>query len=159
MASGGGSVRTEFDNALCEAMFFDGAGNPRPRADYVEIGRRALEALLDAKDSQIDRFRFRLLDDPATWAQAVKTGPSPELSDLIPISSSDPIFNQVLGDVKGDVFDIAWWADGMQKVGRGLQQMRAFLSGRDPASLATDPAFAAQRNTLQKLLLNMVSLS
>ena len=150
---------TQFDNALCEALFFDGLGRLRSIPDYLEIGRQALKALLDPDNSDIDRSRYQFLNDPATWAQAVKMGPSPELRGLIPLSLSDPKFNIVLADVTGDLYDIVWWANGMQKAGQALQQMRAFLSGRDPVSLASDPAFANRRDGLQKQMLAMVASS
>jgi hypothetical protein len=89
----------------------------------------------------------------------VKMGPSPELRTLIPLNSSDPSFNVALQVVMGDVYDIAWWANGMTNAGQTLQNMRAFLAGRDPASLGGDTAFANQRNALQKAMLNMVSTS
>jgi hypothetical protein len=153
------TVRTQLDSALSEALFFDGEGRVRSGPEYLEIGRQALKALIDPTNSDIDHARYQLLDDPATWAQAVKIGPSPGLSSLIPLSSTDPQFSIVLADITGDVYDIVWWANGMQKAGQALQQMRSFLSGRDPASLADDPDFADRRNVLQKLMLSMVDAS
>jgi hypothetical protein len=57
----------------------------------------------------------------------------------------------------GDVYDVAWWANGMVGAGQALQRMRVFLAGRDAASLEGDSAFANQRNGLQKAMLNMVA--
>jgi hypothetical protein len=151
-------VRAQLDDTLCEALFFDAHGGLRTVSEYQDIGRRALQALLDPGDSDVDGYRYRFLSDP-TWAQAVKIGPSPALSSLIPLPSTDPRLNVVLADVTGDLYDIVWWADGMARAGQALQQMRALLAGRDPASLANDPAFAIQRSGLQKLLLGMVASS
>jgi hypothetical protein len=89
----------------------------------------------------------------------MKIGPSPELRSLIPLNSTDPAFDLALGVVIGDVYDIAWWANGMENAGQTLQRMRTFLAGRDPATLGTDTAFASQRNGLQKAMLNMVASS
>ena len=63
----------------------------------------------------------------------------------------------MLNVVSGDLYDIAWWANGMQKAGQTLQRMRAYLAGRDPASLASDPAFTGHRNGLQKTMLGVVA--
>lgn len=153
------TMRAQFDSALSEALFFNAQGALRPASDYLEIGRQALIALLDPNNSNIDRSRQQFLADVATWARAVKIGPSPELRSLIPLSSTDPQLNIVLADVTGDLFDIVWWANGMQKAGQALQQMRAFLAGHHPATLQDDPAFVDQRNGLQKMLLAVVASS
>jgi hypothetical protein len=161
-SSGGPStciVRTRLDNALCEALFFNAQGNPRPAADYLELGRKSLRALLDPGNSDIDRARCQFLDNPTTWTQAVDLGPSPQLASLIPLSSADPKFNVVMADVTGDLYDIVWWANGMQKASQALQKVRTFLAGRDPATLANDPAFSDQRDGLQKTMRNLVASS
>lgn len=162
VAGGGFStcvVRAPLDDAACEALFFDGHGDPRARSEYLEIGRQALRALLSASGSDVDRLRYQLLDDATKWPKALQIGPNPGLRDLLSLSSSDPEFPLVLGAVTGDVYDIAWWADAMVNAGQALLAMRAFLSGRDPASLANDPAFKSRRDGLQKLMLKAVSAS
>jgi hypothetical protein len=161
--TGGGSsscaVRAQFDDELCSAMFFDAQGAPTPLAQYLEIGRLALKTLLDPESDDIDRGRYQFIDNPDTWTQAVAIGPSPELRRLIPLSPADPKFNVLLADVTADLYDIVWWADAMHKAGQAVHGMRAFLAGRDPASLANDPQFASRRTELQKLLLSMVGSS
>lgn len=156
---GGGAstclMRTEMDDPACESLFFDAHGNLRLESDYLEIGRQALRALLDPASSEIDRFRSQFLADP-TWRQALEIGPSPQLRSLIPLPSTDSRRDVVLADVTGDLYDIAWWAAGMQKAGKGLQDMRAFLAGRDPVSLAGDNEFAERRDKLQKLMVGVV---
>ena len=149
-------MRTEMDDAACESLFFDDAGNLRPESDYQEIGRQAMRALLDPASNPLDQFRAQFLSDP-TWRQALGIGPSPQLRTLIPLSPTDSRRDQVLALVIGDLYDIAWWATGMVKAGNGLQDMRAFLAGRDPASLAGDAEFAARRDKLQKLMAGVVS--
>lgn len=161
--SGGGAsactVRATLNDAASEALFFDAAGNLRPGAEYQEIGRRALRALLDPNNSDIDRIRCQLLDDPAKWAKAVSIGPSPGLGAVLPLSSSSPQYNVALNVVSGDVYDINWWADSMQKAGQVLQKARAYLADRDPASLKNDPAFADIRDRMQKTMLDVVAKS
>jgi hypothetical protein len=152
-------VRAAFDNAGCEALFFDERGNLRAATGYLEIGRQALKALLDPADSPIDQFRRDFLDNDATWQKAVETGPSPQLRELIPLSSTDPRLAVVLNDVSGDLYDIVWWANSMQQAGQALQDTRTFLAGRDPVTLAEDPDFAGRRDALQKLMLKVVASS
>jgi hypothetical protein len=162
-AGGGGLstcvVRAPFDDAGCEALFFDGRGNLWEQAQYLEIGRQALKALLDPANIPMDQFRYNFLDNDATWQQAVRTGPDDQLRDLIPLASTDSRLAIVLNDVSGDLYDIVWWANSMQEAGQALEDMRAFLSGRDPAALAGDPGFAGRRDTLQKLMLKVVGSS
>ena len=122
-------VRAPLDDASCEALFFDGSGNLRDKAQYLEIGRQALKALLDPAESAIDQFRFNFLDDDATWRKALEIGPSGQLRELIPLQSTDSRLAVVLNDVSGDLYDIVWWANSMQKAGQALNDMRAFLSG------------------------------
>jgi hypothetical protein len=160
---GGGNsvctIRVPLDDRFCEALFFDRAGAVRGSAEYLEIGRQALKSLLDPNANPINQIRYQVLNDANTWASAVKMGPSPELGSLIPLNSTDPSFNLALQVVMGDVYDVAWWANGMENAGQALQRMRTFLAGRDPASLGGDTAFASQRNGLQKAMLNMVATS
>lgn len=152
-------VRAPFDDASCEALFFDGQGNVRDEAQYVEIGRQALKALLDPADNPIDQFRYNFLDNNATWPTAVKTGPDPSLANLIPLQSTDPRFTTVLQDISGDLYDIVWWADSMEKAGQALHDMRTFLAGRDPSTLRSDSGFANRCDALQKLMLGVVGSS
>jgi hypothetical protein len=149
-------VRLDLDDASCESLFFDATGKLRPEPDYLEIGRNALLALLDPSDDDIDNIRAQMLKDPL-WQQASEIGPSPTLGTIVPLASTDPRFDMVLDDVKGDVYQINRWADGMQKAGQALEQMRTFLAGRDPASLASDPDFAQHRDQLQKRMSGVVS--
>ena len=152
-------VRAPLDDTGCETLFFDGEGNARENAQYLEIGRQALKALLDPADSTIDRYRYNFLDNDATWQKAVATGPNDGLRDLIPLASTDAMFDLVLNDVSGDLYDIVWWADSMQKAGQALGGIRTFLAGRDPATLATDADFTVRRDALQKLMLGVVNNS
>src|SRR5581483_2080179 len=152
-------MRTELNDADCRNLFFDTGGTPRKESEYIEIGRRALQALLDPAASEIDRFRFDFLDNADSWQKAVEMGPSPQLRELIPLQSSDTRFNVVLEDVRGDVYDIVWWASAMVKAAEGVRQMEIFLAGRDPATLADDPEFTHKRENLQAIMANAVKQS
>ena len=151
-------LRTELDDAACENLFFSG-GKLREEAYYREFARHALRALLHPDAGEIEQARYRFLDDPATWAQAVKLGPSPELRQLIPLDRMDPRFDPVLADVTGDLYDIVWWAESMTKAGAALLAMRQFLKGRDPVGLKDDPEFQRNCVGLQKLMMSVVAKS
>jgi hypothetical protein len=151
-------LRTELDDAACENLFF-ASGALREEVYYREFGRAALRALLDPESDEIALARYRFLTEPATWAHAVKMGPSPELRQLIPMDRSNPRFDQVLADVRGDLYDIVWWAESMTQAGAALLKMRQFLKGRDPAGLKDDPEFQANRDALQKLMMSVVAKS
>jgi hypothetical protein len=152
-------LRMELDNRACDALFFDASGNPRPESDYLEIGRRAMQALLDATGSDIDGVRRRFLEDAGTWKRAREIGPSPELRQLIPLAPSDPRRDLILSDITGDVYDIMWWAGSMREAGEELHRMRDFLAGRGPESLAKDAEFARRREKLQDLMAGVVKKS
>jgi hypothetical protein len=151
-------LRTALDDAACENLFLAG-GQTRDEAYYREFGRQAMRALLHPESSSIERVRYLFLDDEATWAQAVRIGPSPELRDLIPLNPRDPSFDMVLADVTGDLYDIVWWADSMTKAGARLVEMRQFLKGRDPVGLKDDAEFQRHCAGLQKLMMSVVAKS
>jgi hypothetical protein len=151
-------LRTELDDAACENLFLAG-GQRRDEAYYREFGRQAMRALLHPESSAIERARYGFLDDPGTWAQAVRIGPSPELRDLIPLNPRDPGFDMVLADVTGDLYDIVWWAESMTKAGAALVEMRQFLKGRDPVGLKDDAEFQRHCASLQKLMMSVVAKS
>jgi hypothetical protein len=140
-------------------MFFDAAGNVRPESDYLEIGCKALAALIDPKNSDIDRYRYGLLNDAVKWPQAIQIGPVDSLAPLLPLNSSSPIYRFVLMQVEGDVYDIAWWASSMNSAAQQLQQMRQFLKTADPATLAHNNEFASRRADLQKHMAGVVAKS
>jgi len=158
---GGGStclLRTEFDDAACGAMFLDAHGNARAAADYIEIARQALRALLDPANSDIERYRYALLED-ATWPAALDKGASAQLGPLLPIPSTHPQYSMVLQEAIGDMYDILWWSGAMHSAGQELQAMRAFLAANPAASAAEDGEFAQRRDRLQKLMAKVVGAS
>jgi hypothetical protein len=139
-------LRTAFDDAACEALFFDGE-RLRGAVYYREFGRRALRALLHPESSAVDLARCRVLDDPGLWDQAVKIGPSPALSPALSMSATDPTFSVILGDI----YDILWWADGMASAGTALLAVRQ--CGRE------DSAWQSHCDRLQQAMLRVVSSS
>ena len=151
-------LRTELDDAACGNLFL-ADGKPREEAYYREYGRSALRALLHPDADEIDAVRYRFLDEAATWDEAVKIGPSPELRRLVPLPPGDARFDMVLADVTGDLYDILWWAASMAKAAAALLEMRRFLNGRDPVGLQDDAQFRRNCEALQKLMMGVVAKS
>ena len=150
-------LRTELTDAQCRSMFFDAQGNLRPEAYYLDIGRRAMLALLNDKVGPFDQYRYALLDQQ--WQQALETGASPQLAQVAGITSANSNYQAILSQLIGDVYDITWWASGMVDAGNQLQTMIQFLAGRDAASLKSDPAFDTQRGNLQKKIAKVIGSS
>ena len=99
------------------------------------------------------------MDQEATWARAVEIGPDPGLRELIPLNPMDPAFDQALANVRGDLYDIVWWAESMTKAGAALVEMRQFLKGRDPVGLKDDAEFQRNCAGLQKVMMSVVAKS
>jgi hypothetical protein len=135
-------LRTTFGDADCEAMFLDAGGNPRPKSDYLEVGRRAMRALLDPEHQEIDKLRFPIVDD-ALWPTAAGIGAAPDLGPLVGLSTADVRVEFLIGDM----VVITDWADGMSAVGALIQAARQ--SG----------GTADARGALQKRLAEMVKKS
>ena len=151
-------LRTKLDDAACSNVFLAG-GQTHDETYYREFGRQAMRALLHPESSAIERARYGFLDDPGTWAQAVRIGPNPELRQLIPLHPRDPDFERVLEEVSGDLYDIVWWAESMTKAGAALVEMRQFLKGRDPVGLKDDAEFQRRCAGVQKLMMSVVAKS
>jgi hypothetical protein len=147
-------LRTAMSDAQCRSMFFDDQGNLRPEAYYLDCGRRAMIALLNAQTEPFDQYRYALLDQQ--WPQALETGPSPQLAQVAGITIADSNYQAILSQLMGDVYDITWWASGMVQAGKELQAMITFLAGRDPVSLRNDHAFDMQRASLQKKMAKVI---
>lgn len=155
-AGGGAStcvLRTSFADGNCTAMFFDAAGNLRPKSDFLEIGRLAMRALLDP-DQDPDRLRYQIVDD-ALWPRALAIGASPALGTLVGLSTEDPR----VGVLVGDVLSITDWADAMSQVGIRVQDVRTFVGNADPSSLAQNNIFRQKSGALQSKLASVVKTS
>ena len=114
-------------------------------------------AFLTDKTGPFDGYRYNLLDEQ--WAQAVATGPSPELAQVARITGANPNYQSILDLLIGDVAEIAWWSSAMVNTGKALESMNQFLSSRNPASLEDDQAFAVKRVFLQEKMADLVSNS
>ena len=147
-------LRTLFQDQDCASMFFNAAGIPRPKSDYLDIGRHALRALLDPQHQQIDQLRSQILDDKL-WPTAVSIGANVNLGPLVGLSTADPRV-QVLS---GDVQVITGWAGAMTSAGALIADVRAYVASANPALLAKDPQFAKKRDALQNQLSKIVKAS
>ena len=147
-------LRTSFADNDCTAMFFDQNGNLHETPFYVEIGRQALMALVDAQDNPNNQLRKQILSD-ALWPQALQIGASNELASLVGLSPSDARVVYLTGDV--DV--ITSWAQAMSEAGTLIQQVRTFVGDADPATLLKNAEFNNKRAALQKKLSAMVRAS
>src|SRR6202035_3896454 len=85
-------LRTEFDDKACESLFFQAGDTLWGRDHYLDIGRRAMLALINRSssgyDSDTDRFRYELLDQH--WEKAVGIGPVDDLGPLVGLHPTDP---------------------------------------------------------------------
>jgi hypothetical protein len=147
-------LRTFFSNADCEALFFDAAGQLRPRTYFLEIGRQAMRALLDPDNQAIDALRSQILDD-AIWPTAIVTGANVNLGPLVGIGTDDPRVSLLIGDV----YVISEWAHTMVQSGASVQEMRALVGNGDPATLMGNNQFKSRRDQLQKSLASMAKAS
>ena len=147
-------LRTSFTDTDCLAMFFDAAGELRPRKYYLEFGRLAMRALLDPQHNANDALRYQVVDD-ALWPQAAAIGANDNLGPLVGLSTADPR----VGFLIGDVYVIAQWADTMTTAGEMLAQVREFVGEADPAGLFENPEFKKKTDALQKKMASMVKAS
>jgi len=147
-------LRTGFGDADCTAMFFDEHSNLRLEPYYLEIGRRALRALLDPEHQAIDRLRYQIVDD-ALWARALGIGANRNLGPLVGLSTADDRVVYLIGDVKV----ITDWAKAMVEAGALVQDVRAFVGDSDATTLFQNNEFKKKRDSLQKKLAAMVKAS
>jgi hypothetical protein len=138
-------LRTSFADADCRNLF---SGN----ADYLDLGRRAMIAILDPSQD-IDQFRLRALSEPL-FSQLVAIGPNPQIAPVLGIDAGD---NLRLSIVTGDLFTILTWVDAMKQAVTAVADMRAFLGPRDPASLLQDNTFKKKASTLRSAMKAVVS--
>ena len=147
-------LRTAFDDAACRSLFFQSPGQLWGEDHYLDLGRRAMLALIDPNDGDANGYRYALLDQH--WQDAFKIGPNNNLAPLVGLQLTDTHGLAITQVLRSDVYTITWWADAMQKAGKAIVQMQQFLAGRDPASLGTNQEFADQRAELQKKMANVI---
>ncbi len=138
-------LRTSFADADCRALFSG-------RADYLDLGRRAMIAILDPSET-VDQFRLRALSDPL-FSQLVPIGPSPAIAPVLGISASDTLR---LSIVINDLFTILTWVDAMQQAVKAVADMREFVGARNPASLLQDNTFKKKASALRNSMKAVVS--
>lgn len=152
-AGGGPStclLRTAFDDNACQSLFFESPGQPRKRSDYLEIGRRAMRALIDPNHSQTAGYRSVLLDQH--WEEAVEIGPDDNLGALVGLHVTVPTDLDIIQYLKSDLYTIDWWANAMQTAGSALLEMQKFLAGADPVTVADSHEFSNRRSRLQNTM-------
>jgi len=149
-------LRTEFDDQACQSLFFSAPGQLWDSDHYLEIGRRAMRALIDRNNSEIDRYRYDLLD--RQWSEAVEIGPNDNLGPLMNLHLTDSTGRMITSFLIGDVYTIVWWASAMQTAGEEMLTMQRFIADA-PASLADSHEFANRRDQLQKKMAGLISQS
>ncbi len=147
-------LRTSFGDSDCASMFFDEHGNLRLEAYYLEIGRRAMRALLDPEHQPIDRLRYPIVDD-ALWPKALEIGANQNLGPLVGLSTADDQVMYLIGDVKV----ITDWAKAMADAGALVQDVRSFVGDSDATTLSQNSEFTKKCDSLQKKLSAMVKAS
>jgi hypothetical protein len=155
--AGGGStclLRTAFDDEACRSLFFESPAQLWAEDHYLDIGRRAMLALIDPSDGDANRYRYALLDQH--WPAALSAGPTNNLAALVGLQLTDTQDLAITQVLRGDVYTITWWADAMRKAGAAIVKMQEFLAGQDPASIATTQEFANQRAKLQKTMAEVI---
>ena len=146
-------LRTFYADEDCEALFFDAEGQLHSKKLFLDIGRRAMSALLDPQQP-IDALRLRILADEL-WPIAVDTGANVNLGPLLGISTDDPLVSYVIGDV----FVISQWANAMAFAAAAVNDMRAFVGDADPSTLINNNQFTKKRDQLQQGLASMAKSS
>lgn len=148
-------LRTSFSDHDCSAMFFDGAGNLRPKIYYLDFGRQAMRAMLDPENQPIDKYRYRIVDDELWQNALIHIGANVNLGPLVGLETNDPNVNVLISDVKR----ITDWAGAMVDVGVLVQQVRTLVGNTDPVKLVKNDEFNRRRGDLQKKLGNLLSAS
>jgi hypothetical protein len=158
---GGGSstclIRTDFNDGACRALFFQSPGKLWDIDHYLDLGRRALRALLDPDSSDTERFRCELLD--RHWADALRKGPVDELGPLVGLRLTDSSGQRITPYLRGDVYTIRWWANSMRAAGEAVLDMQKFLANANPATVSDSHEFASRRDHLQKKMADLISKS
>ena len=147
-------LRSRFSDSDCASMFLDENGNPRTKEHYLEIGRQAMRALLDPEHQEIDRLRYKIVDD-ALWPTAYRIGANVNLAPLVGLSTNDVRVEYLIGDV----MDVTDWAEGMADAGRLVADMRRFVGTADVAMLVQNNDFKRKRDALQTAMASMVKAS
>lgn len=149
-------LRTDFDANACRSMFFQASGELWDSAHYLDIGRRVMSALIDRDETDVDGYRYRLLDQH--WEKAFQIGPNNNLAELVGLHLTDSTHRMIVQFLSGDVYDIAWWANAMCEAGKAIVAMQEFLV-RNPGVRADDRAFVDRRKELQSKMAEVTAKS
>lgn len=129
-------VNTDYDDALSQGLFLQSDGQPRALDEYEQIGRKALQLLIQPGGE--DAFRLRPLQNEAIWQQVKDTGGTAvNLAQIFP----DLNANSQIPFIAGDYVLIEWWATTMASMGQSLSAAKHFFS-QDPPPAKGSPAFA-----------------
>ena len=128
-------LNTDYDDALSQALFLRGDGQPRDLDEYEQIGRKALQLLIQPGGE--DAYRLRALQNDALWQQIKETGGT--VGNLAPLF---PDLNPGLQIpvIAGDYVLIEWWATTMASMGQSLSSAKHFFSQVPPPAIDS-PAF------------------
>ncbi len=128
-------LNTEYDDALCQGLFLRSDGQPRGLNEYEQIGRKALQLLIQPGGE--DEFRLRPLQNEAIWQQVKETGGTAvNLEQLFPDLNPD----SQIPIIAGDYVLIEWWATTMASMGPSLSAAKQFFSQNPPLARG-NPAF------------------
>lgn len=115
-------IRSRFDPARTASLFLTSDGVALSKSRYVEIGSRALIALLDPVNKQVDRHRKTVLENQDLLARIIEAGAASNARLLLHAPANvDPLFT----DIYFDAQVIAWWASSMADLARSLARFKA----------------------------------
>lgn len=121
-------LRVKFDPSRASSLFLTADETPHSPSDYIDIGRRALMALLDPVNKTVDRYRKAVLEDTVLLAKIMNAGGISDLHSLLqPPANTDPIITDIYFDGKV----IGWWSSNMAEVARSLQKFKTSGSNFD----------------------------
>jgi hypothetical protein len=150
-------LRTEFDDNACRSLFFKSPGQVWDREHYLDIGQRAMRALIDPNNSRADQIRCNLLDEH--WKEALRIGAANDLGPLMGLHPTSIADQEITALLIGDVYTIVWWANSMQTAGQAILDMQQFIAHADPATLADSHEFSSRREQLQKKVAGVIANS
>lgn len=142
-------VNTDYDDGLSQSLFLRSDGQPRDLDEYEQIGRRALQSLIQPGSG--DEYRLGVLEDEATWQRVKVTGGTlVNLAKLFPELSP----GAQIPLIAGDYLLIEWWATTMANMAQTLSAAKRFFSQEPPPTPGT-PAFEKVQTDLWHQMANV----
>jgi hypothetical protein len=141
-------ARTDYDSGLAAALFLDPTGAPVPEPFYENMGRAAVQLLVNEGDDDAVR-RGPAIDDDL-WGRLKAQG-QPGFAQLFP-----GVPAPLVGAITADYTAIMWWAGAMAGAGQRLAAMGKWL-GQHPAAAPDDPEFQSLRQDLAAHLKQVAS--